>query len=189
VTIQEQGIEKWRKVLCSRLFSNIAVIFLTCSFVVSLFSIASGRSDMKLTITSGKTAYHSGEPVDIEIKLENTGDLPQRINKNFVIHVDLIPHFTDIGTGENLLWLPPPFPLPLTSDSFTLLEPGKNLAISAKALNRLLTVTQESGYPAPGRYAIRFDYYCNTKDFRTGKTFEGWSGSVTSNTLEITIEK
>jgi len=175
--------------LSSRLFSNAAAILFTCLFVVSLFNNASGRSDMKLTITSGKTVYHRGEPVDIEIKLENTGDLPQRINKNFIVHVDLIPHFTDIATGENLLWLPPPFPLPLTPDSFTLLEPGKSLAISAKALNRLLTVTQEKGYPAPGRYVIRFDYCCNTKDFRTGKTFEGWNGSVTSNTLEITIEK
>jgi len=189
VVISRQGLKRKSMLPDSRLSLHTAAAIFACLFIVSLNAHASGRSDMKLMITSDKTVYRSGEPVDIEIKLENTGNMPQRINKNFIVHVDLIPHFTDMGTGENLLWLPPPFPLPLTPDSFTLLEPGKSLTINAKALNRLLTVTQESGYPPPGRYAIRFDYHCNTKDFRTGKTFEGWSGSVTSNTLEITVEK
>ena len=140
------------------------------------------------SIRTNKQVYEFGEQINLYGQLVNNGTVPVRINKRFLIHLDLQPTVIRLDTREKMTWLPPPMPTPLGEGSFFLILPGEKEDYRLGGLERHLTVSQfEGGNPAPGKYSIQVKYVGIAKDPITHKTFEAWTGCVSSNTVEVAI--
>lgn len=143
---------------------------------------------IQLTIHSDKAPYKQGEPIPVSGELKNIGNDPIRINRNFVIHSDLRPHFKDKATGKELSWLPPPFPAEIEKDSIVLLQPGGTLKFYWDDIGDFLSVSQSGGL-TPGEYSLKMEYFGIRKSFRSGKEFDCFAGSALSNEIGISIKK
>ena len=144
-------------------------------------------NDLHLVIKSDKIVYKEQEPIFIGIELINVGKRDLRINTNFVLHTDVICDFTSKVTGKDLTWLPPSFPAEVNERSFITLSPNESIKHKIGYLEGYLSVSQ-FGYLRAGNYVIKFEYVGITKDFEIKQLFNGWRGSVSSNSIEITVE-
>ena len=159
----------------------IAAVFLVCDYFLSL-------NVLQLKIRPDRQVYETGDHINIEFELKNTGPETLRINSNFALHTDLKPHFTPMVGGKELAWLPPPPPAPVNESSFVRLVPGETLKYNLDMLDSHLTVTQAEGYPKPGTYSVRIDYTGINED-ASGRKYDAWNGMVSSNTIEILVRE
>lgn len=144
-------------------------------------------NDLRLTIKSDKEVYKVQEPIFIGIKLTNVGKRILKVNTNFVMHTDLECNFTSKVSRKKQFWLPPSFPAEVNERSFVTISPKESIKHRIGYLEGYLSVSQ-FGHLKTGTYVIKFTYVGRTEDFETKQLFDGWSGSVSSNLIEIKVE-
>lgn len=164
--------------------------FMIAAVIVLYFlstTVVAATASLQLTISSDKAIYTKGESINISGKLTNAGDEPVKINRNFVIHTDILPYFRKNGVTKDLSWLPPPFPAKTRPDSIIILKPGESTTFTLDGINNYLSSSQQGGLK-PGNYTIKMNYAGKNEDFFTKKKFDCFTGVVHSNEVGFIVK-
>ncbi len=140
--------------------------------------------DLKFTISLPKQEFKIGQPVRLQMKLENTSDHPVVINSRFLVNDAIGPHEVVLQVfGPDLKTLPflPAVRAAFESDVYETLAPHQAATTSDD-------LAQDFDLSRPGECSVRA-YYQNQYDAPAKRKLPpAWKGTLESNRVQFKLK-
>lgn len=146
------------------------------------------KDGLRLRLEARRTNYDASEPLELMAYLENMRNSPITVMRR-ASHVDLgLDAFNAAGEFITSL-LPPAPPMPPTREDLAVMEPGASLLLGDWELLSRVNQQIMAGHGRKGRFSVKAAYHAGSGLTAELKALDPtvWTGSLTSNTVEIEV--